>query len=354
MITTKDTVPKQKKLSNQIDCEAILKRVEQEGGVEKREILEKVLYALNLNSQFKSHSHLTALQDYFESEDHKFIQQFSKYEINNLSEFFRLLRGINYPAGTEVIDYGDIGQYFYIIIEGRVQIMLPVLVQIELTNKNLLKNLKMRKSATIKISLDSVLEVHQPGPQKDVVDNEVAIEVLTYSILYYKSIAWKVMQADLQYQDYERIKVEECPVAEELHEFMLLNPDLEGKTDVVLKQMLTKIQNENTKNDFPLPIKLYFFFKDFSKIHGRDNTLCARIFTSIKQLGKGEFFGELALINNQRRAAKVVCMEDTMFGTLQKREYNQIVGNHLKQQMERKVQFLRNFRIFKHLSDHKI
>ena len=50
------------------------------------------------------------------------------------------------------------------------------------------------------------------------------------------------------------------------------------------------------------------------------------MFMNYKSLYKGTSFGELALINSQRRAARCRCSEMTYLGVLDKRDYGRIVS----------------------------
>ena len=52
---------------------------------------------------------------------------------------------------------------------------------------------------------------------------------------------------------------------------------------------------------------------------------------------KGKCFGELALINSQRRAARITCNEDTYFGVFEKKDYEKIVGIKVKKEINMKI-----------------
>jgi CRP-like cAMP-binding protein len=49
------------------------------------------------------------------------------------------------------------------------------------------------------------------------------------------------------------------------------------------------------------------------------------VLTKVKVLGQGEFFGEMALLNNKPRLASVFCEEDCEFGVLDKESFNSIL-----------------------------
>lgn len=55
-----------------------------------------------------------------------------------------------------------------------------------------------------------------------------------------------------------------------------------------------------------------------------------KLFEKVAIFENGHCFGELALINFKRRAARVICIQDTSFGILEKHDYQKIIGNKMK------------------------
>ena len=53
-----------------------------------------------------------------------------------------------------------------------------------------------------------------------------------------------------------------------------------------------------------------------------DKTFKFKYFTKVKVLEKGQVFGELALLNKDKRAARIDCLEDCIFGCLDKKSYD--------------------------------
>ena len=54
-----------------------------------------------------------------------------------------------------------------------------------------------------------------------------------------------------------------------------------------------------------------------------------KCFKNVKSLRRGNSFGELALINLQRRAARVIAKTDCLFGVLDKKEYDRVLGKKM-------------------------
>jgi len=65
-------------------------------------------------------------------------------------------------------------------------------------------------------------------------------------------------------------------------------------------------------------------------------------------------FGELALLNNEGRAATIVCTKPTMFATLNRRDYNYTLREEEKRKLKEMVNFFRGFRIFANQRSHAI
>jgi len=79
-----------------------------------------------------------------------------------------------------------------------------------------------------------------------------------------------------------------------------------------------------------------------------------RVFKNVKRVGRGMCFGELALLNSQRRAARVVASSDSLFGVLDKKEYERVLGKKINDEFKSKIAFLKQFRMFKKLTDSRL
>lgn len=80
-------------------------------------------------------------------------------------------------------------------------------------------------------------------------------------------------------------------------------------------------------------------------------TFVLHMFKTVGVIGQGASFGELALITLKPRAATIYCMEDTDCAVMNKKSYEKAVGKGEKKKNQEKIDFLRNFRIFSHMSD---
>jgi CRP-like cAMP-binding protein len=72
-----------------------------------------------------------------------------------------------------------------------------------------------------------------------------------------------------------------------------------------------------------------------SKLGGTEETM-----VEVMQLGPGECFGELALIKTQRRAASVICKENSKFATLNKETFSATISAGQTEKLQHKLELI--------------
>ena len=75
-----------------------------------------------------------------------------------------------------------------------------------------------------------------------------------------------------------------------------------------------------------------------------------KLYTLVKTLNKGECFGELAILSNYKRAARIVCTQNSFFGYLTRYDYEKILARMHHKILADKLQFISKISIFKSLS----
>lgn len=73
----------------------------------------------------------------------------------------------------------------------------------------------------------------------------------------------------------------------------------------------------------------------------------ALVSNDVAVLGKGDCFGELALLSNKPRAAGIRCLSDCHFAVLDKADYARILAKVHEQKMTEKVEFLQTLPMFR-------
>ena len=66
---------------------------------------------------------------------------------------------------------------------------------------------------------------------------------------------------------------------------------------------------------------------------------------------EGQSFGELALLNDDKRSATIACKEDTHFLVLKKDVFLGFLREHYNQEIEIKIKFLKRFIFFQNWKD---
>ena len=67
------------------------------------------------------------------------------------------------------------------------------------------------------------------------------------------------------------------------------------------------------------------------------------------RLGKGSSFGEMALKNNQPRAATIICSKPCKFATILRRDFLVITTLARRRKLKEVCEYVRGFRIFEHM-----
>lgn len=73
-------------------------------------------------------------------------------------------------------------------------------------------------------------------------------------------------------------------------------------------------------------------------------------YIEVAQLETGKTFGELALIEQKPRMASIRCLEETYFASLNKKDFNKVLGAIEKKKYLEKVNFLKSLPYFSQLT----
>ena len=117
-----------------------------------------------------------------------------------------------------------------------------------------------------------------------------------------------------------------CEIENQLQQFIdkykLLeseDPDKEYVDKEELDQRIATIVQQNER--VQTHIIVFKWFNLLELYDSKHKTVKLYYYANVKDLDTNDMFGELALNNNQRRAGRVVCTEDSVFCTLQKKDY---------------------------------
>lgn len=214
-----------------------------------------------------------------------------------------LYKVINYelhPKDHYVVKFGDFGTKFYILIKGSVGVRIPSLVE---------------KSFTLRELLQYLVE-----NREWIIINDRLQQLLIIIEDFFPEL-----------------------VKSDYHGELSLNYDLATR---VLNGEIILASQANCKNFFPQ-------FNDMRKYKGsKENTRDFKfnMMIQVDTFKPGKSFGELALLNNTKRSATIVALEDSHFGVVEKEHFDSVVGKILQKKFAKKVEFLSAFPFLKNVT----
>lgn len=220
---------------------------------------------------------------------------------------YRAMKILNMHANHNVIEYGEYGMTFYIILKGKVSVKIPVKYNREFTFKELWSFIIQNDKLIVKDNkFDKVLEIIQ----------DLLPEVI-------ETNKKKELSLDTQMlQDLLNSVVISKNIKKNGNKF----PTFEEESDSPVQFDPDLIAHENTKS-----IEL-------------------TILSHTTDLDVGCGFGELALINNVPRSATITTLEDCWFGTLDKADFRIIMGKIYKKKFANLIKIIDKVMIFNDLN----
>ncbi|CAI2364839.1 unnamed protein product [Moneuplotes crassus] len=214
----------------------------------------------------------------------------------------KVIKEEQFEKDQSVITFGEFGSKFYIILQGSVAVRIPLL---------------MKKEYSFKEMLEYFVE-HQNWLIKD--DK--------YQLLL--AIIQDFIPEIIKYNG----KGQLC-----------LNFDLCSK--VISGEIIVNSQSRY-KNFFPE----FHNFRKYSKFMSESGKMKVEFNTMfhVATLDAGKSFGELALINNVRRSATIVTLEDSSFAVIKKKDFDKVYGRVIKKKFATKVEFLNKFLFLRYVT----
>ena len=217
--------------------------------------------------------------------------------LNELSNNIKIEKKINKSI---ICRYGDLGDKFYLILQGSISVIVKKEIQIEMTEYEYylyLKNLKKySENELIEDNLKANKFHYDNIKMKNFIENEIE----------YK-IPREEKQINYPEIDKEQLKYCNC--------------------ENYINRILPIVNNEN---DLIKKKKLSLF-----------------IYYHVIDLKEGNTFGDIALSGNFKRTATIICNEDCIFGTLKKKTYDNCIKVTFEKIRSSNINFLINCDLFK-------
>ena len=217
--------------------------------------------------------------------------------LNELSNNIKIEKKINKSI---ICRYGDLGDKFYLILQGSISVIVKKEIQIEMTEYEYYLYLKNLKKYS---------------------ENELIEDNLKANKFHYDNIKMKnFIENEIEY----KIPREEKQIN---------YPEID-------KEQLKYCNCENYINRI-LPI----VNKDNDLI--KKKKLSLFIYYHVIDLKEGNTFGDIALSGNFKRTATIICNEDCIFGTLKKKTYDNCIKVTFEKIRSSNINFLINCDLFK-------
>ncbi|OMJ72986.1 hypothetical protein SteCoe_28438 [Stentor coeruleus] len=278
--------------------------------------MKEIIQILKIPSKFRLHHQHETLVNYT-----KDVAFFSKIAAeHNSSEIHKECCSVmlleEYEEGDLIINYGEIGEKFYILLYGSVSIMLPIKKKIKLTVSEL-----KRYQTLIDAHDDDQMSGDESSSifETEYPENYDKIYRREGMAIYDSDIHKKLMKKGTNYEK-------------------ILNINLEPE-NADEKAIIEFIQEKYGKNKYNLVEMLRETDKNYIEIEMDQ-------LEEIGILNSGESFGELALISDKPRAASIKAKEHTKLLVLHKDDFKQILGSLAERQLMIKVRFLQSLPYF--------
>ncbi len=217
--------------------------------------------------------------------------------LSELSNNIKIEKKINKSI---ICKYGDIGDKFYLILQGSISVIVKKEIQIEMTEYEYYLYLKNLKNYS---------------------ENELIEDNLKLNKFQYDNIKMKnYIEGEIEYKIQRDEKIINYP---EIDKGQLKLCNSENYINRILPIV-------NKENDLIQKKKLKLF-----------------IYYHVINLKEGNTFGDIALSGNFKRTATIICNEDCIFGTLTKKTYDNCIKVTFEKIRLSNINFLINCDLFR-------
>ena len=284
----------------------------------------KTIYFI-LNKYIRNESEIFILKNYLMGFE-KLINVIKNNEnfneiINNLSIYLKCEK---MNKNTLLMKYGDKGNKCYILLEGKVSILLPKENKIKISFLNYFKHLIKLKILEEEELLKNILFENKESKYK--------IEPNIFEELFEK-LNYFLNKKNKKYINFQILNFDEFEIKEILSYMNEIKnsilPNYKNKTPekYIESTYLNNIENNICPDDEEVIIYSYI---------------------EITQLEKGQIFGELALQNiDKKRTASIICLTNCIFGTLSRKAYFKCYSDIEIRKRKNNIIFFINLNLFK-------
>ena len=273
---------------------------------------------LKIPSKNRQASHVDAIMSLT-----KEVQFFKKISTeHNTSDIHReccqVMTLEEYDRGDIIINFGEVGEKFYIILEGNVSVMIPVK-----------KKLKITKNQLEKFKTESLNRSESSGSSDS---EEFQVPVQKFKRSETRRAGIDLPGAINLLEIVEKLKDEEGSTTK-LQDS--LNPFLENEEKALIRLFRDKFNKE--KKDI---------LKIIQELDDKFIEIEVDKLEELYRLRDGDSFGELALLSDRPRAASIVTLGRTRVLILRKAQFKNILGINSQKKINAKVKALQQLPYF--------
>ena len=254
-----------------------------------------------------------------------------------LNEISKILRYTQRNKDEVIVEQGNRGDSFFLILKGSVTFLVARPYKIEVTKEDYLLHLmKLRKNHSNELLRQTI------QTNNNIYSIDESFDQFIKNIVFHKTKGGEFL-------DNKFI----CQKARELYDFINDNQNNKNTNFIISIDEYIKrnefevIQEENPRNKF------YRF--DDTKKEKEKKIVSLFNFKTISKCYKGETFGELALEQNTgKRQATVITNEPTDFAIIYRKEYNDLLKNSIDKAKKHFFSVINNYNIFNEVTPYAL
>eukprot|EP00347_Sterkiella_histriomuscorum_P023519 403334331 len=241
-----------------------------------------------------------------------------KIKARDLIEICQRLKYENISAQKNVIQYGEYGDRFYIILEGQVSVWIPDKDK----NKSSMAGSQAFQSVTSNINHNL----------RNIINSNISKEKMFQA----KKLLIKNLQADMFVQEGNA------------QDDQIQQQTIDNKTQKTSIDINATITSQEVYESKQLQSERQYQSNMASVLYSKQiSTKNMSNYREVAKLSEGKTFGELALIVHKPRMATIKCEVNTHFAVLDKYDFQKCLGKLEKKQMNKMIDFLKNIQCFK-------
>lgn len=221
------------------------------------------------------------------------------YDHRQKSTLFKSMKHKYFEERETIFKFGDFGDQFFIIIEGKVGVRVPQTIKQSFTRHELFKFI---------LSNHEFIDLRNPDNLKINEFSEISEGILDPKHIAMREKLDQEPKHSFPFHDYMNYYFEKCP-----------------------------------------PLRSYCTNKSKAK-----KSYELKIFQEVLVLSEGACFGELALMNSKPRAATIVALSPCHTGVLVKKDYQSIIGRAMKKNIDSIKDFLKQICSLQHLTNNTL